>query len=140
MSRTTAWLVHVSVILVGVTGLVYGWMRYFAEPADEFAVVNHPWQPDLQAWHILAAPLLVFGCGLLWRAHVWARIANGFKVRRTTGITLAVLLLPMVVSGYLIQVTAEEWWRTLWIWVHGVGSSLWLLVYIVHQLRRRPRR
>jgi hypothetical protein len=31
-------------------------MRCLAEPADEWAVVNHPWQPHLQHLHVLAAP------------------------------------------------------------------------------------
>ena len=30
-------------------------MAYFATPTDEFAVVNHPWQPAVRDLHILAA-------------------------------------------------------------------------------------
>lgn len=139
MSRTAAWLVHGSVFLAGGGGLVYGWMRYFAQPADEFAVVNHPQEPLLKAAHILAAPLLLFACGLLWRSHVWGRIRAGFQPRRRTGILLAALLLPMSASGYLLQVSVEDRWRTLWTWVHGTTACAWVVAYLVHQLSPRER-
>ncbi len=45
-------------------------MKFLMESADEWAVVNHPWQPHVQHLHVLAAPLLVFACGLLWKNHV----------------------------------------------------------------------
>ncbi len=85
MSRGEAWLQHVANVLVGGTGLVYGWMRYFASPFDEFARVNHPWQPDLQGLHVVTAPLLVFASGLIWRDHVWKRVRSGFRPRRRLG-------------------------------------------------------
>ncbi|HXO18770.1 MAG TPA: hypothetical protein VOA87_02470, partial [Thermoanaerobaculia bacterium] len=72
MTRLEAWTVHAATILVGSTGLVYAWMRYLLAPADPFAVVNHPLQPLVQHLHVLAAPLLVFAVGLIWRRHVWA--------------------------------------------------------------------
>ena len=40
MSRSAAWFVHGAGVLAGVTGLVYGWMRYVAEPVDEWAIVK----------------------------------------------------------------------------------------------------
>lgn len=137
MSRSAAWSVHGSVALAGATGLVYGWMRYLAEPVDEWAIVNHPWEPNMKALHILLVPLLVFACGLLWRTHVWGRIQAGYPHRRRTGILLALLLAPMVVSGYALQVAVDESWRLAWIWLHGVTGCLWVLGYLVHQLRPR---
>jgi hypothetical protein len=136
MSRASAWFVHASVLLAGATGVIYGWMRYFAVPTEEFSVVNHPWQPEFKALHILLVPLLLFGCGLLWRGHVWARIRSGAPQRRSTGLALAGLLLPMALSGYLLQVAADPTWREGWIWTHGLSSSLWLLIYAWHQLSR----
>jgi hypothetical protein len=137
LTRAAAWLAHSAAIAVGGTGLVYGWMRYVSEPDDEFALVNHPWEPDLRALHIVTAPLLVFACGLLWRAHVWGRIRAGFQSRRRTGILLAVLLAPMVASGYLLQVSTADVWRATWMWTHGVAGAMWALVYVAHQLTRR---
>ncbi|MEM7311125.1 MAG: hypothetical protein AAF682_30925 [Planctomycetota bacterium] len=134
MTRAEAWLQHVANALVGGTGLVYGWMRYFAEPADEFAIVNHPWQPDLQHLHILSAPLLVFASGLIWRDHVWKRVKAGFRPRRKLGLALFGLLLPMVVSGYLVQTASDETWQRIWIWTHGLTSVGWLVAYLAHQV------
>lgn len=140
MTRGEAWLTHLATAVAGGTGLVYGWMRYLAEPADEFSIVNHPWQPELKALHILGVPLLVFACGLLWRHHVWARVRSGYPGRRRTGLVLFALLVPMVVSGYGVQVAVAEGWRTAWIWIHGVSSVLWVLGYLVHQLAPRKGR
>lgn len=119
------------------TGLVYGWMRYLLEPEDPFAVVNHPWQPDLQHLHVLAAPLLVFACGLIWVSHVWQRLRSNEHRKRPTGVAVAVLLIPMVASGYLLQITIDERWREVWTWTHGVSGSLWLAAYAAHQFFRR---
>lgn len=139
MSRASAWFVHISVLLAGVTGLVYGWMRYFAQPADEFSNFS-PWQPEMKALHILVVPLLVFGCGLLWRSHVWARIRAGFAQRRRSGILMAALLLPMVITGYLVQVAVDPTLHRVWMWVHGVSGTLWVAVYAWHQVSRRADR
>lgn len=140
MTRSEAWLVHASCALVGVTGVIYGWMRYFAEPADEFAVVNHPAQPLLQHLHVLVAPLLVFACGLVWRDHVWARIRSSFPLRRPTGLLLAALFAPMAASGYGLQVAVDDVWRRVWIVVHVATSVLWIGGYLVHQLSPRGTR
>ncbi len=139
MTRAEAWFTHGAALLVGGTGLVYGWMRYFVEPEDEFAVAHHPLEPTFQHGHILFAPLLVFACGLLWREHVWQRVRSDAPARRKTGIALAVLLLPMVASGYLIQTSSSDLAREVQVWIHAGTSSLWLLVYSVHQLAPRRR-
>lgn len=136
MTRTEAWLNHVANVLVGGTGIVYAWARYLAEPPDEFSLV-HPWQPHAQHLHVLTAPLLVFACGLIWSRHVWARVRSGFKPRRPTGLVLAASLVPMIASGYLLQVAVDETWRTVWIWVHVAVSVLWGVSYAVHQLSSR---
>jgi hypothetical protein len=138
MTRAEAWFVHSGVLIVGGTGLVYGWMRYFATPTEEFAIVNHPWQPEVHAAHILVALLLVFACGLVWRDHVWRRVRRGYPARRGTGLVLFATFFPMAVSGYLIQTAVEQDWRLAWTWVHGVGSVVWLAAYLVHQLSPRP--
>lgn len=131
---------HLSTLLVGGTGLVYAWMVYLAEPADPYSVVRHPWQPTLQHLHVLVAPLLVFVSGLIWRRHVWSGWRLGVRASRRSGISLAVSLAPMVVSGYLLQVTVEESWRNVWSWVHLATSLLWVLGYLVHQILAWTRR
>jgi hypothetical protein len=140
VTRFEAWSLHASNALVGGTGLVYAWMRYVAEPADEFAVVNHPWQSDVQHLHIWFAPLLVFGSGLIFQRHVLARLRTGFPHRRPTGWLLTLNLVPMTASGYLLQTSASEAWRTTWVVVHLVTSALWILGYLAHLISRRPAR
>jgi len=109
-------------------------MRYFTEPEDEFAVVGHPWQPMAQHLHVLAAPLFVFACGLIWYGHVFSRLRSGFRPRHRSGLALALLLFPMIASGYLVQVSTGELWRTAWIWIHGLTGCAFVLAYLVHQL------
>ena len=140
MTRAEAWFLHVSNLLVGGTGLVYGWTCYFAEPADPFAVVNHPWQPALREGHLLVAPLLVFACGLIWREHVWKRVRTGYRERRKGGLVLLGLLAPMTLSGYLLQTARDELWQRVWVVVHVASSVLWVLAYLVHQLSPRTGR
>jgi hypothetical protein len=134
MTRGEAWLQHTANLLVGGTGLVYAWMRYLAEPADEFAIVNHPWQPDVQHLHVVTAPLLVFASGMIWRDHVWRRIRSGFQPRRKLGLALFALLVPMTASGYLLQVATSEGWRSAWAWTHLVTSLAWTAAYVAHQV------
>lgn len=123
---------HVANLLAGGTGLVYAWMRYVSKPADEFTLVNHPLEPDLQRWHILLSPLLVFTVGVIWGPHVWKRVRSGFRPRRKTGLALAALFFPMVASAYLLQTADDLAWRRAWVIVHAGTSLLWVVVYIVH--------
>jgi hypothetical protein len=145
MSRLTAWTLHVSTLLVGGTGLVYAWMLYALKPVDPFAVIHHPLQPAVQHLHVLAAPLLVFAAGLVWREHAWEHLRAGIRRRRRSGLALMAALVPMTVSGYLVQTAVDERWRTAWVAVHLAASALWLTGHAVHaaaalrQRRARPR-
>ena len=140
MTRPQAWSIHLTNLLVGATGVALGVMAYALEPADEFAIVNHPWQPTMRHAHILLAPALVFAVGWIWQAHVWPRLRSGYRSHRRTGWVLVVSLAPMVLSGYALQVAEQEGWRTVWIWTHGVTSCAWLLFALVHPwLPRRQR-
>ena len=135
MNRVTAWSLHTSTLLVGGTGIVYAWMRYFTAPADEFAIVGHPWQPHVQHLHLWTAPLLVFGIGLIWRDHIWRHYSRGVRDRRRSGLSLLLGCAPMIVSGYLIQTAVGDVWRQAWIALHLVASGLFLLGYSVHMIK-----
>jgi hypothetical protein len=138
VSRWEAWLVHAATFAVWATGAAYLWMRYLAEPSDPDALENHPWQSETQHAHVLAAPLLVFACGLIWSRHVWARWTTGQPERRRSGVVLALGLAPMVASGYLLQTAVDERWRRAWVVVH-VGSSIaWAAAYACHLFAPRP--
>ncbi len=137
MTRTEARLLHLATVLVAGSGVVYTWMRWFAEPPDEFSVVSSPWQPRVQQLHVLTAPLLVFACAAIWRTHAWQRIRSGFRARRKTGLVLALSLFPMIATGYLFQVSVDETWRTGWSVAHIATSLLWILGYGIHLLSPR---
>ena len=133
MTRPTAVLTHLATLCAGGTGLVYAWVLYLAgPPEDEFALVNHPWQPEVLAAHVLTSPLLVFACGFLWPLHVLGKLRAKNPERRRTGLSLALLVGPMVASGYLLQVTVAEGPRQAWVVLHVASSILWLVTYGVH--------
>lgn len=134
MSRAQVMLLHLANLAVCGTGLVYAWMRYLVAPVDEWSVVNHPWQPGAQHLHVLVAPLLVFAVGLIWNAHILGKLENG-RTNKVAGIGLTALFLPMVASGYLLQVAVDPSWRQTWIWVHLASSILWVAAFLVHQVR-----
>lgn len=141
MTRFEAWLLHLSSALVGGTGLAYAWMRYLATPVDPFAVVGHPWQPAVQHLHVLVAPLAVLALGALLRAHAWTALRLGVREGRRSGLVLLGTVLPMIASGYLLQVTGDPAWRQAWVAVHLVTSGLWLTGHAAHAWRaRRARR
>ena len=137
MSSFDRYLLYLANALVGGTGLVYAWMIYFLEPEGEFAIVNHPWQPHLQHLHIVLAPLLVFAIGHLWYQHAWLFLKSGVQPGRKSGISLLAMALPMVLSGYLIQVVMDDSWRSAWVIVHLATSALWLLAFLAHLFTHR---
>jgi hypothetical protein len=134
VSRLQMVFLHFANLVVSGTGLVYAWMRYLVAPADEWAVVNHPWQPLVQHLHVLSAPLLVFAIGLIWSVHAIAKLRNGRR-GRASGLGLMALFLPMAASGYLLQVAVDPEWRRRWIVIHIVSSLLWVGALVVHQVR-----
>jgi hypothetical protein len=140
MSRIDAWFLHVSNGLVTVTGLVYAWMAYLAEPEDPYAVVGHPWQPHVQHAHVLTAPMLILVLGYLWSRHIAPHLEQNTKGRRISGISQLVAALPMIFSGYAIQTAVEPVWRLIWVVVHLAASLLWISGYLIHLAGKRSRR
>ena len=128
---------YVANALVSVTGVIYGWMRYVVKPEDPWAVANHPAQPHLQHLHILSAPLLVMVLGWFWAAHAQRHWSTNTHEGRLSGIYAWMTILPMVLSGYLIQVSVSELWRTVWVGVHLATSALWLMALATHWLMHR---
>ena len=137
MTRLERWLLHAANLLVGGTGAVYTLMLYGMAPAGDYAVVNHPLQPLVQHLHLLAAPLLVFAAGLIWRGHVSKNWGGPATQRRQSAWPLLLSIAPMVASGYLIQVSTGDGWRAAWVALHLASSALWLGAYLVHVLAPR---
>ena len=137
MTRGQARFMHVASVLVGATGVALFILKDLVVVEGDFGPESHPLEADALHGHILTAPALIFAAALVWQDHIWARIKSGFRVRRRTGILLGSLLFPMVLSGYLLQVSYEEPWRELWHQIHLATSFVWLLAYGVHQLSSR---
>ena len=137
MRKGEAVFIHLSAGLVIGSGLVWALMIWLVVPEDPDALVNHPWQPQMQAAHILAAPFFLFGVGMVWRKHVLFKWRGGEPTRRRSGLQLALLLPVMVFSGYFLQVVSGEISRQLAQIVHYASSIWWTLVWLRHHLSRR---
>lgn len=140
MTRSTYRCFHLSYILVAVTGLVYLWMRYFMQPMDPFAVVNHPWQSHVLHLHIVMAPALTIMIGAFWRAHADMNRRRGIQEGRKSGLTLWTMAIPMIASGYLLQVSVESFWQNVWLVIHLATSLLTVAAYAIHFASHRLER
>ncbi|MCK5941767.1 MAG: hypothetical protein KAI24_07360 [Planctomycetes bacterium] len=136
MKRADARFTHASVALAAGTGLLYGGLLYFGEVEDEFGPVQHAWVPTSQALHVVTAPLFVFALGLIWHYHVVQKLRSGARPRRRTGIALLSQALPMIASGYLLQVSVDELWRQIWVVAHVATSLLFVVAFVAHLLAR----
>lgn len=138
-SSTPYRCLHGAAVVAILTGIGYGWTRCLVHSADEFAIVNHPWQPHLQHAHILVTPLLVLMLGTFWWAHAAAHWRSGAVAGRRSGLSLWLTALPMILSGYLLQISVSDFWRQAWILVHVATSLAWTGAYLAHLLtHRRP--
>jgi len=122
MNSFERWSVRLSSLAVIVTGYALLWFQYGVESSDPFAVVNHPLQIWALKGHVLAAPLFVLAIGFIMRRHIWRHIVRRVVPGRRSGLVTAASLVPMVASGYLIQVVVSESWRTAFVVLHIVSS------------------
>lgn len=132
MTRGAYRAMHAAAALAIATGLLYGWMRYGLRPDDPFAIVNHPWQAHVQHAHIVVTPLLAILLGAFWYAHAAVNWRGGTREGRRSGLALWGLALPMVLSGYLLQVSIAEGWRNTWLVTHLATALAWSLGYAGH--------
>ena len=131
--------------IVAVTGIVYFYMKYAMTTDDPFAIVNHPWQPSMLSYHVVAAPFFVAFFGMLFRSHSYAKIRSRNPANRRTGWTSLLSFSAMAFSGYLIQVASTPELVTFFIWAHVVTSVVFIVGYGSHlingwRLDRTPRR
>lgn len=133
MSRFEKWTVWITTLLTGITGLAYLWTKYLVSPPDAFAVVNHPLQPLFLKTHILVSPLLLFALGMIALRHVWLHFRTGVRIGRKSGIITALIIVPMVLTGYLIQVLTGEGWVRAMALSHIAFGTLYLVGIGLHQ-------
>jgi hypothetical protein len=137
MSRTQLLSLHISIALTALTGILFAWMKYLMKSSDPFAVVNHPLQPHILSAHVLLAPAMTFVLGWTFANHMWPRIILGDLRRRLTGLSSTILIAPMVVSGYLLQVSTSDAIRNAMAIAHGVSSAVFVIGYVAHLLGKR---
>ena len=71
--------------------------------------------------------------GIILREHILARLADPRRRRgRRSGVLAALLLVPMIASGYLLQTATTEWWRLALLVTHLTSGVLFLGTYLVH--------
>jgi hypothetical protein len=133
------WSIWVTSALVFITGSIYLVMKYWLPAPDAFSVIHHPLQPLFLKLHILTAPLLVFAFGSIALRHVWRHYSIGTREGRVSGVATAILLIPMVLTGYLIQaITGESALRAIALthMVTGVGYGVVILGHQIMVHRR----
>ncbi len=123
MSNFERWIVWASAAATALTGLAFFWAKYLIEPAEPWAVVNHPLEPWFLKTHIVFAPVFVFAVGLIVARHIVPHIKQKIVRGRRSGLVMVWTVLPMAVSGYLIQVVASPGWITGLVVLH-VGTGV----------------
>lgn len=137
MSRGERWVVWVAAATVIGTGVGYGVLRYLLATTDEWGVAAHPLEPLALKLHVVSAPILVFAVGLIAVRHILAHLQQGVRQGRRSGITALSSLLPMIASGYGIQVVTDERWLLALAWIHGVTGGLFAIGAIGHFITLR---
>lgn len=117
---------------VAVTGFAYLWMKYFIEPQDPFALVNHPWQITMLNFHVIASPLLILVFGIVFNSHVMKKLRAARLPNRRSGYLSLATFAVMLFSGYLLQVTISEAWLRALVVVHVASGAVFTLSYGAH--------
>lgn len=132
MSRLQLVWLHVTVALTAITGIVFAVMKYLMKSSDEFSVVNHPLQPHMLAIHVVVAPAVLFVLGWTFSNHILPKYRFGNGRNRRSGVGQALLIIPMALSGYLLQVSVNETLRETMAWAHWIASGVFVVAYVSH--------
>jgi hypothetical protein len=137
VSTFEKWSVWVSSVLVTATGIVYIWMKYLLPVPDGFSIIRHPLQPLVLKLHIITAPLLLFAIGAVAIRHIWRHLVSRTRQGRFSGWSAALTTVPMVFTGYLLQIfSSERWLRGLAI-AHIVTGLIYGGGLLLHQVMVR---
>ncbi len=131
---------HLACALVGLSGLVYGAMKYFMAGSDPDSRVGHPWQQPMLKIHVLTAPLLIFALGLVFSGHAIARLRAGEDPGRASGSGLLALAAPLVLTGPLVQVLTGDAARRWTGWIHAALGVVYVLAYTAHLMKKKAPR
>ncbi len=109
-------------VVVIATGILYFWMKDMLVTDDPLAVVNHPLQPLTLDLHLLSAPALLVIFGVVFNAHVAAKLVGRAPLRRS-GLASLITFAAMSLTGYLLPVIVNERAHIVIRWLH-IGSGL----------------
>lgn len=138
MKRWEAWWNHAALAAVSLTGIVYGAFKYFVPNPDPDSRAGHPLQAVFLKAHLLVAPFALIGVGLLLHRHALSRMRRGERQGRRTGGLILWLVVPVALSGVLIQVFAEPQAVRWTGWTHAALGALFVIGYALHPKRRSP--
>lgn len=126
-------LLRVSILVSAVTGVAFWVMKDLMRPRDEFSVLGHPWQPHALAVHVLAGPVVVFALGLVTREHIIHQIRKGrARTGRRSGLAAVALAAPMILSGYLLEITTQPLLRGWMATLHLITGVLFAAAFAGH--------
>ena len=137
MRQLERWSLRLGFALCGLTGVVYGWVRYLGTVKGDFGPEPSAWQPFWQHAHVLTAPVLLFALGVAVRGHVQGMLNRGVRRGRRTGLVLLGLAGPLVLGGYLVQVVTGVGVRNALGWTHAAAGALFAALYAVHWAKPR---
>jgi hypothetical protein len=137
MKRWEAWTNHLGIVSVALSGIAYGVMKYMLSNPDPDSRLGHPWQPWALRIHVLAAPIAVFGLGLIFRRHAITRFLGGDREGRQSGVLLLRLAIPLGLSGFIVQALAGDSARRWTGWIHAALGLVFAGAYAVHPRRSR---
>jgi len=143
VTRFQRWFLYWSSAAAFVSGVAYFWMKHFLDPAEPWAVINHPLQPWALKAHILTAPLMLFAVGMITTRHIWRSLRSKLPTGRRTGVVAAFSFGPLVLTGYLMQTATATMVADLLGWTHlalGIGCTAAIALHPLFVRGRRRRR
>jgi len=140
VTRFERWFLYGSTIAAPVSGVVYFWMKRFVEPADPWAVVNHPLEPWALKAHVLTAPLMLFAVGLITTQHIVRSLRSSLPTGRRSGVIATLAFGPLVLTGYLIQTVTNPAALAVLVWTHLALGATCAAALVTHRHMLRGRR
>jgi hypothetical protein len=138
-------LVYISTIAAVISGVLYIGIRTFVEPAEPWAIVNHPLEPWALKAHILTAPLMLFSVGLITARHIIRSLKSKLPTGRQSGMVITVLFGPLALTGYVLQTVISPLVTSVLSWIHLILGLICAVSLAIHwrvfqgrRLRRRP--
>jgi len=138
VKRWEAWWNHAALAAVSLTGIVYGVFKYWVPNPDPDSRAGHPLQGVFLKAHLLVAPFALIGVGLLLHRHALARMRMGERQGRRTGGLILWLVVPVALTGVLIQVLVEPRAVRGTGWTHAALGAVFVIGYLLHPKRRSP--